>query len=140
MHCRCFYDARQKIGDMGLTYGHTQFTIMFIGANFDDCCRERWMHAAFEGPSATEKKEGVSVNTKSRECHRGLNHRGQVNIQLKGPVPGADSPPSPVAVGSSVEIPAIDAILITRDGISGEAAFWRRGRTLYWCISSQYHT
>jgi hypothetical protein len=42
----------------GDTYGQIQLTIIFKGANLDDCILERWIQAAFDGPS--EKK--VSVN------------------------------------------------------------------------------
>jgi len=35
------------------THGHTQFTMMFNGASFDAWILLKWMHAAFEGPSAS---------------------------------------------------------------------------------------
>lgn len=91
-------------------------TIIFKGASLDACNLERWMQAAFDGPS--------------RKIQYQEEHNRVSNKQLKGPWPGLDSPPSSVAVTSAVEIPAIEAILITRDGASAEAPLRSRGCTL----------
>lgn len=75
------------------------------------------MQAAFEGPSG---KSQYSLR-RAWICHK----------QLKGPLPGLDNPPpSSVAVTSSVEIPAMEAILMTLDGLSADVPFRSKGCTL----------
>jgi hypothetical protein len=51
--------------------------------------------------------------------------RGSV-LQLKVPLPGAERPPSSPVVTSPVTIPAMEAILITLDGLCEVAPLARR--------------
>lgn len=96
--------CRMAIGE---TYGQTQLTMTFNGASLEACSLVRWMQAALDGPSMSIRSACI------------LPYAIQAGIiQLKVPWPGADSPPPSVVVTSTVWIPAIEAILITRDGMS----------------------
>jgi hypothetical protein len=54
----------------------------------------------------------------------------RVTVQLKVPCPGAESPPSSLVVTSEVTMPAIEAMLITRDGMLADVPFNKRSCSL----------